>query len=297
MSTSKNKKGLGRGFEALIPVDLLDESFDPTAEQDERVSELRNIKINQIVPDPDQPRRAFEEDALEELADSIKIHGVLQPIVVTPHKSGYMIVAGERRLRAAKIAELDKIPALVRTLSGIKKLELSLIENIQRKDLNAIETATAYQKLRDQFNLSLEEIAARVGKKSISTISNTMRMLKLPKKARQALVDGLISEGQARPLIPLDEDKIHEVLPIIIRDGWSVRKVEQYVLDLKSNSVEKPTKQDDSTSRYRKEIDSFKQRLDAPVTVRINSKGAGRIVIGFKSEDDFRRIEKLLKGN
>lgn len=289
-----NKKGLGRGFESLIPTDLLDESFDPTADQDEKVSELRNIKISEIVPDPDQPRRMFDEESLEELASSIKIHGILQPIVVTPHAGIYQIVAGERRFRAAQMAGLDKVPALVRSLSGIKKLELSLIENIQRKDLNVIETATAYQKLRDQFNLSLDEIAERVGKKSISTVSNTIRMLKLPHNAKQALAEGLLTEGQARPLITLDEEQINEVLPVILKENWSVRKIEQYVLALKSNIINKPAKQGESTALYKNEVEAFKKRLNTAVTIRINSKGAGRIVIGFKSEDDFKRIEKLL---
>ena len=163
MPTSKkpNKKGLGRGFESLIPTELLDESFDPTVSQDHQVSELRNIKIDEIVVDKDQPRKQFEQDSLEELAGSIREHGILQPIIVTPHKGGYQIVAGERRYHAAKIAGIDKVPALVRTLSGQHKLEVSLIENLQRKDLNDMETATAYLKLRDQFNLTLEEIGKR----------------------------------------------------------------------------------------------------------------------------------------
>ena len=146
------KKGLGRSFDSLIPTELLDESFDPTSEQDDRVSDLRYIKLSEITPDPDQPRRAFDEVSLDELAASIKEHGVLQPIVVAPDKQGYKIVAGERRFRASQRAGLEKIPALVRTLSSQHKLELSLIENLQRSDLNPLETATAYLKLRDQFN-------------------------------------------------------------------------------------------------------------------------------------------------
>ena len=159
------KKGLGRGFESLIPTELLDEAFDPTSQQDGKVSDLRHIKLSDIAADPDQPRRAFDEVALDELAASIKQHGVLQPIVVTPHKGGYMIVAGERRFRASEKLKLDTIPAIVRTLSNQHKLEVSLIENLQRRDLNPLETATAYLKLRDQFNLTLDEIGERVGGK------------------------------------------------------------------------------------------------------------------------------------
>lgn len=291
-----NKKGLGRGFESLIPTDLIDESFDPTADQDEKLSQLKLIDLGKIEVDLEQPRKQFDEESLAELAHSIKIHGVLQPIVVTPRGDKYQIVAGERRYRAALLAGLDKIPGLVRSLTGIKKLEVSLIENLQRKDLNVIETAVAYQKLRDQFNLSLDEIADRVGKKSISTISNTMRILKLPSNALQALADGLLTEGQARPLIPLSEEQINAVLPVIINENWSVRKIEQYVVAVKGNLIKKPFNQGESTVRYSKEVDDLTKRFSSPVNIRINAKGAGRIVIKFKSEKDFRRIEKLLNG-
>ena len=210
------KKGLGRGFDSLIPTELLDESFDPTAEQDERVSDLRYIKLASIMPDPDQPRREFDDDALVELSKSIKEHGVLQPVVVRPHGDGYMIVAGERRFRASKLAKLDRIPALVRTLSGQHRLELSLIENIQRRDLNPLETATAYLKLRDQFNLTLDDIGKRVGKTS-AAIANTMRLLRLPGAVRDIVARGELSEGQARSLTSLPEEEILRVVPRIIK--------------------------------------------------------------------------------
>ncbi|MGB2786837.1 MAG: ParB/RepB/Spo0J family partition protein, partial [Candidatus Saccharimonadaceae bacterium] len=185
------KKGLGRGFDSLIPTELLDESFDPTADQDEKVSDLRNIKLAEIEADPDQPRRSFDETMLEELADSIKLHGVLQPIVVTPKgNSKYVIVAGERRYRAATMAGLDKIPALVRTLSNQHRLEVSLIENLQRTDLNVMEKATAYLKLRDQFNLTLDQIGQRLGGRSMSAVSNTLRLLRLPKFVQKLIVKG-----------------------------------------------------------------------------------------------------------
>src|SRR5690606_22512626 len=172
------KKGLGRGFDSLIPTELLDESFDPTAQQDNQVSDLRNIKVSEISADPGQPRRHFDDAALAELAASVKQHGILQPIVVTPGGGGYVIVAGERRWRGTMQAGLDKIPALVRTLTDQHRLELSLIENLQRRDLNVIETATAYLKLRDQFNLTLAQIGYNVGGKSVSAISNTLRLLR-----------------------------------------------------------------------------------------------------------------------
>jgi len=290
------KKGLGRGFDSLIPTELLDESFDPTAAQDDRVSELRHIKIDEIFADPDQPRRSFDESALEELAASIAEHGILQPIVVTSRQEGYQIVAGERRYRAAKIAGLDKLPALVRTLTDQHKLELSLIENLQRRDLNPLETATAYLKLRDQFNLTLDEIGHRVGGKSVSTISNTLRLLRLPESVREALLDGRLREGQARPLVNLDEKVINEVLPRILAEEWSARKIEQFIVQLKkaaTSPIENERKKV-TTTPYQDETERLVKRLSTDVSVKTNAKGAGQIVIRFKSDLDFRRIKKLL---
>ena len=290
------KKGLGRGFSSLIPTELLDESFDPTAEQDEKVSELRQIKITEVVPDPDQPRRYFDEAALEEMAASIREHGILQPIVVTPYKGGYQIVAGERRYRASQRAGLDKIPALVRTLSNQHKLELSLIENLQRRDLNVLETATAYLKLRDQFNLSLEEIGTRVGGKSVSAVSNTLRLLRLPQSVRQALAEGKIREGQARPLVNLDEKMIEKILPQILKEEWSSRKIEQFIVDLKKGTTQAPANKKKTTViTHEKEIKRLEKRLHTSINIRTNAKGAGSIVIAFKSEEELARIQKILE--
>lgn len=296
------KRGLGRGFDSLIPAELLDESFDPTADQDDRISDLRQIKLAEIMPDPTQPRRVFDETLLDELAESIRVHGVLQPIVVTPDNKGkYVIVAGERRYRAATKAGLEKIPALVRTLSDQHKLELSLIENIQRQNLNAIETATAYLKLRDQFNLTLEQIGQRVGGKSPSAVSNTLRLLRLPEVVRQAVVDGKLSEGQVRPLISLDEAQIADILPKIIQEEWSARRIEQYLAILKrteaSDFAQKTTKAQRPAPppQYTAASQRFEQQLSAPVQIRGNRRGAGQIVIRFTSDDDFERIIGLLE--
>ncbi|MBH2007715.1 ParB/RepB/Spo0J family partition protein [Candidatus Saccharibacteria bacterium] len=290
----KPKKGLGRGFSSLIPDELLDESFDPTASQDQKVSDLRQIKTSQISPDPEQPRRNFDEVALDQLTASIREHGVLQPIVVIAKGDGYIIVAGERRWRAATRAGLDKIPALVRTLSAQHKLEISLIENLQRKDLNPLETATAYLKLRDQFNLSLDEIATRMGAGAVSTISNKLRLLKLSKYVQDALVNGALTEGQARPLIGVDEAVVADVLPLIVKEQWSARRIEQFIVDLKKGDVkpQKAVQQPVVTPA----VTHLTKRFEAPVKVRTNSKGAGSITIGFKNAEDFERIEKLLGG-
>jgi ParB family chromosome partitioning protein len=290
------KKGLGRGFDSLIPTELLDESFDPTATQDDQVSELRRIKLGEITADPEQPRRYFDETALQELAASIKEHGILQPIVVTPKSGGYMIVAGERRFRAAALAGLDKIPALVRTLTNQHKLELSLIENLQRRDLNVLETATAYLKLRDQFNLTLDEIGHRVGGKSVSTISNTLRLLRLPESVRVALLEGKLREGQARPLVNLDPEIIKEILPQILKEEWSARKIEQYIVQLKKTAQlpEKMPAKKVTHLPYQDDTQRLTKRFNTEVNVKTNAKGAGQIVIRFKSDEDFQRIQKLL---
>lgn len=293
---SAKKTGLGRSFASLIPTELLDESFDPTAEQDEHVSDLRHIKLADIVADPDQPRRQFDDVSLEELAASIREHGVLQPIVVTPHQGKYMIVAGERRYRAVERAGLDKIPALVRTLSNQHKLEVSLIENLQRRDLNPLETATAYLKLRDQFNLTLDEIGDRVGGRSSATISNTLRLLRLPQAARDALAAGQIREGQIRPLINLDAEVIEAILPRIIKEGWSARMAEEYAARVKAA----PTKQEQKKvkvvpSRYDRHIEQLAKRLDAKVRIKEMSGGAGQIVISYKTVEEFERLARLIE--
>ena len=292
------KKGLGRSFDSLIPTELLDESFDPTAQQDNQVSDLRHIKLAEISADPNQPRRHFDEEALRELADSIKQHGVLQPVVVTPGAGGYVIVAGERRWRAALQAGIDKIPALVRTLTDQHRLELSLIENLQRRDLNALETATAYLKLRDQFNMTLEQIGQSVGGKTAATISNTLRLLRLPDSVKEAIADGRLSEGQARPLANVDPAVIEEILPQILAENWTARQVEQFVVQLKkagSTTQVKETKRSIGLP-YEAETKRLAERFNTNVVVKTNAKGAGQIVIRFKSEDEFKRLQHLLEG-
>lgn len=287
------KKGLGRGFDSLIPTTLIDEMFDPTAAQDGKLSKLQELLVDDIQPDPEQPRRLFDEGAMAELAVSIREHGVLQPIVVSPQGKKYVIVAGERRWRASKLAGLETIPALVRTLSGQHRLEISLIENIQRRDLNAIETATAYLKLRDQFNMTLEKIGERVGGKSASAISNTLRLLKLPKSVQEAVYEGRVSEGQVRPMIGLPEDLAKELLERIVAEEWSARRIERWISQHKQA---KKTGAQSVVSKniHQSTIDHLSGRFDTPVSVSANTKGAGKIVISFKNEAEFQRIRKLL---
>ena len=228
-------KGLGRSFESLIPTELIDEEFDLTAKEDKKESRLTELKLDEIVRDEEQPRRDFDADALEALAASIREHGVLQPIVVTREDGKYKIVAGERRWRAAKIAGLERIPAIIRTLDSQNRLELSIIENAQREDLNAIELATAYAKLSSQFNLSVEDIAVKVGK-SEASVTNMLRLLNLPDDVKKIVAKEKLTEGVMRPLVAREESEIKKVLPKIIDEGWTARRVERYFAEQKKKS-------------------------------------------------------------
>lgn len=289
------KKGLGRSFDSLLPTELLNEAFDPTASEDERVSELRQVNIDDITPDKDQPRRSFDEIALGELAESIKEHGVLQPLVVVASGSKFEIVAGERRYRASKLAGLTKVPVIVRTLSAQHRLEVSLIENLQRRDLNALETATAYLKLRDQFNLKLDQIGARVGGKSIAAISNAIRLLHLPESAKNALIQKEITEGHARQILALTDEKAqNDLLQHIVRDGWSVRRAEQFVIGYKKGQgKDKQLSGVRSTLSETPLTKSIAKKLGTGVRVKTTAKG-GQLVIDFTDEKDLERISDRL---
>ena len=287
------KKGLGRGFDSLIPTTLIDETFDPTASQDGKLSRLEELPLERVTADPDQPRRYFDERALAELADSVREHGVVQPIVVTAEGKNYTIVAGERRYRAAQMAGLATIPAIVRTLSAQHRLELSLIENLQRRDLNPIETATAYAKLRDQFNMTLEQIGERVGGKSVSGVSNTLRLLKLPQAVKEAVFKGELTEGQVRPMIGLADEMAEELMARVIKEDWSVRKIEQWIA-LHKRAAKTSAQPTTLEHPHQSTIDHLMNRFKSPVSVSTNAKGAGKITISFKNEAEFQRIQKLL---
>ncbi|MBQ7802825.1 ParB/RepB/Spo0J family partition protein [Candidatus Saccharibacteria bacterium] len=278
-------KGLGRGFEALIPTDLIDEEFDPTISEDEKVSKLIEIPLSKIVRDEEQPRKEFNPEALEALAKSIKANGVLQPIVVTREGEKYKIVAGERRFRAAGIAGLETIPAIARTLDAQNRLELSIIENAQREDLNAIELATAYAKLKQQFNLGPKEIAERIGK-SEPAVVNTLRLLNLPEFAKKAMVEHGLSEGVMRPLITADEKLIQEILPKIIEGEWSARRVEEFVKSKKQKSSATALKENAFFEREQKFLEKFKAKK-----VKITNKS---ITITFKNQKELENyLEKI----
>ena len=296
------KKGLGRGFSSLIPTEMIiDDQFDPTLGVDSEISKLQEIPLDRITPDPDQPRRHFDEELLQKLADSIKIHGVLQPIVLVKKDSSdkFVIVAGERRFRASKLAGLKKIPAIVRELSDQNRLELSLIENIQRSDLNVLETATAYLKLREQFNMTAKQIGERVGGRSESAVLNTLRLLNLPDEVKKYVYSGELKEGQVRPLLKVDKETVLKILPKIIEEGWSARKLEQFLVQYKKqlqDQKEKSAKSLKSLTEmpFEQNAKRIATRLKTDVNIKTSARGNGRITIKFKNEEDLKRIEKIL---
>ena len=290
------KKGLGRGFSSLIPTEMIiDEKIDSELGLEYDKSQLKELKISDISPDPEQPRRHFNKEKLEELASSIKIHGVLQPIVVVRKNSKFLIVAGERRYRASKLAGLERVPAVIRELSDQNRLELSLIENIQRDNLNVLEMAEAYSKLREQFNLTAKEIGERVGGRSESAVLNTLRLLKLPQLVKDYIISGELKEGQARPLLKIGEETIKKILPKIIEENWSSRKIEQFLVNYKKQIEEsKKVEPKKVNNPFEKTVKHISKKLSADVDIKTSARGSGKIVIKFKSEEELKRLEEIL---
>lgn len=278
-----NKKSLGRGFDILMPTNL-DASI---IEEDQ--NRVQRLSINDVLPNPDQPRRKFDEAALGELTASVKRHGVIQPIIVVRHGNQYRIVAGERRWRAASEANLTHIPAVVRSLEELEQIELSLIENIQREDLSPLEQALSIYRLQQQFNLALEQIAAKLGK-APSTVSNIARLLQLPETAKQALLDQKISEGHARAILALKDNPVQQqtLLEEIIKHNWTVRQAEQYVVAHKKGQQAKA-----ATLAETPLTEKLSQSLKTPVRLRRTAKG-GQILISYKNDADLERIAKRL---
>lgn len=280
------KQSLGRGFDSLIPKDL-DRSI---LEEDKH--RVQKVLITDIVSNPDQPRKEFDDIAHSELTASIKRHGVLQPIIVVRGKNGYRIVAGERRWRAAKSASLTYIPAIVRSLEELEEIEFSLIENIQRVDLSPLEQALSVYKLQQQFNLALEQVAEKLGK-APSTVSNLTRLLQLPEAAREALRDGRISEGHARAILALKgtSELQDELLRCILNNKWSVRQAEQFASAAKKGKSSKAartyTEAESDTTKL------ISQQLKSPVKIKHTPSG-GQLIISFSSEDDLMRIAEQL---
>ena len=293
--SNDSKRGLGRGLDSLIPPVVVEEEFDPAVKATGTHDRVLQLRPSQVTANPHQPRQLFDEAALAELAGSIKQHGVLQPIVVTKLEEGkYQLIAGERRWRASQLAGLDTVPAVVRSFDEQQKLELALIENLQRQDLNPVETAAAYKKLMDQFNLSYDEIGKRVGKDR-STVANIIRLLGLPLEAKRALAEGRISEGHARAILSVGEPARRlELLELILDHAWTVRQAEQFARGSKRQAGSKQAGLTEmaSTNTYTTDLQGW---LNAKVKVSTTAKG-GRLIIDYSNEEDLRRIYELIKG-
>jgi ParB family chromosome partitioning protein len=278
--------GLGKGFAALMP-----EDFDTTLLIDEN-EKVYSLKLSEVQPNADQPRQSFDEEALAQLAASIKQHGILQPIVVTPLEGGgYQIVAGERRWRASKLAGKQHIPALIRTMQELERLEIALIENVQRVDLSPLEQARSIERLHQQFNSTYEEIAKRLGK-APSTINNIVRLLGLPSEAYKSLEAGHITEGHARAILALKSypEKQVDLLRSILNQGWSVRQAERFVASVKAGVAETKAVQA-RVQTETKETKWLQKQLGAPVHIKRMAKG-GRLEITFKSDEELTSIIK-----
>jgi len=290
-------KGLGKGLGSLLG-DVADinriGNVTPITEED--VKAEKNVKIRLVEPNRDQPRKEFDEEGLTELADSIRVHGIIQPLIVTQKGDHFEIVAGERRWRAAKMVGLKEVPVIVKDYSEREIAEISLIENIQRMDLNPIEEAEAYQKLIKDYDLTQEELSERVSK-SRTVITNLMRLLKLPEEVRNLLSEGKLSTGHAKVLLGLeDANKQIELANDIVAHNISVRETEELIKKLDTKKPEKKVKKAlKNDAAYEKVEKQLKEILGTKVSVSRNEKNSGKIMIDFYSLEDIERILSHIK--
>ena len=295
----KTARGLGKGLDSLIP----DAVGEAKAKKDAAESKTPGdtaaqetlVKITAVEPNRKQPRKNFDEDSLQELADSIRQVGVIQPILVQDRKDHYEIIAGERRWRAAKLAGLKEVPVIIRDYTEQEIMEISLIENIQREDLNPIEEAQAYKRLLTEFNLKQDEVAEQVSK-SRTAVTNSMRLLKLTDRVQQMVIDEMISTGHARALLAIDNpEEQYEIAQRIFDEKLSVREVEKLVKNLhKPEKIKK--KPNDATLQviYQDIEDKLKQRLSTKVTVTPKGEGSGKIEIEFYNHEDLDRLLDII---
>lgn len=282
------KGGLGKGLDALIP--------GQAAAPGQVEGEIVMVPVGQIVSNPRQPRAGILDEDIQELAASIQEHGLLQPLVATQEDAAapYVLIAGERRLRAARLAGLNLVPVLVRRANDQQRLELALIENLQRADLSPLETAEAYRQLHEDFNLSHEEIAQRVGKSRVS-ITNTLRLLKLPENVRAALADGRISEGHARALLGLNSPQAQlAVLNTILKQNLSVRQTEELVRKL-SGEKPAPPAEKEIPAEIKALEERLRNRLGTKVKLRHGGKGGSLVIYYFSDEELEALLAQILK--
>lgn len=296
MSTAKNKNVLGRGLGNLLGGETSPEALQSTAS-------IQELPLEKIAPNPDQPRKHFEQEALDELAASLKTLGLVQPITVQALPSGsYQIISGERRWRAAQMAGLKTLPAYIRATQPSELLELALIENIQREDLNAIEVALAYQQLTEQYGLSQSKVAERVGKKRV-TVTNYIRLLQLPAEIQLGLTQRLIDMGHARALLQVeDTERQIELYNLIIAEHLSVRAVEELARAIAEAPEATPLltpQHQHSEKTERKDFKLLEQHLaqvfSSKVTLRCSASGKGKLTIPFSGDEELERIMQLLE--
>lgn len=277
-----SKKGLGRGIESLFTENSLEEI---------NTSSVEKVKLVDIVPNKDQPRKKFNETSLSELADSISQHGVIQPLLVRPLSGGtYQLVAGERRWRASRMAGIKEVPVVIKELDDEEASVISMIENLQREDLNAIEEADGIKYLMNKYGLTQEEVSEKVGK-SRSAVANALRLLKLPETVSEYVKDGILSAGHAKALLPLEnEDKMIEVSNVIIKDNLSVRETEKLVKEMMTEKKQKKKKKRD---KFFDEVElSLNDTLKRKIKINSTSKNKGTITIEFFDKDDLTNFVK-----
>ena len=296
------KTRLGKGLGALIGGDTETEKV-PDAEPEKKTEEKKSeepgkelfLKVSMIEPNKEQPRKKFDEDQLKELADSMKQYGVLQPLLVQKKGNFYEIIAGERRWRDAKLAGLKEVPAVIREYDEQQKMEIALIENVQREDLNPIEEAMAYKRLMEEFHLKQEEIADRVSKNR-TTITNSMRLLKLAEEVQKMLVEGVLSSGHARALLGLEDKKAQVMMAErILAEGLSVRDVERLVKSFGKTKKKKEKESDAVTLAFQHMEEKMKAIMGTKVSINRKDKNKGRIEIEYYSPAELERIIELIE--
>ena len=299
MAKATKKQALGRGLSALLkdPQNDIKSAGDKNA--DKLVGHIVELELSAIEVNPFQPRTSFNEESLRELASSIRELGVIQPITVRKlDYNQYQLVSGERRFRASKLVGLETIPAYIRIANDQESLEMALVENIQRQDLDPIEISLSYQRLIDEINLTQEQLSDRVGKNR-STIANYLRLLKLDPIIQTGMRDGFLSMGHGRALINIEDTQTQlDIYEKILANSLSVRETEKLVRELQEGKPEaKPAATSPAVSRdIKKSIKEFSDRLGAKVDVKISKKGAGKVIIPFASQEDLNRIKKIIQG-
>ena len=290
-------KGAGKekGLNKKRGMDLIIQAKDDKAVTEKYKNSIVMMNISKVEPNRNQPRKNFNEDALNELADSIKEHGIIEPLIVQDRKSFYEIIAGERRWRAANIAGLKEVPIIIKDLTEQEIVEIALIENIQREDLNQIEEAEAYKRLIDDFHLKQDEVADKVSK-SRTAITNTMRLLKLCPEVRQMVIDEMITEGHARALLGIENAEIQtELAQQAFDQKMSVREIEKLVRNIGKEKKEKAKKNEQISIAYKEYENKLKEKLGTKVNINLKENGSGKIEIEFYSNDDFERIIDCIK--